>query len=222
MKRLRPLVSLAVVSSCVASCGEAPEDRALNVTWSFLSGDCASNAVKTVRVTWGPSGAVTQKADFECAAGQGKLGELSSEGGSYGITAEGLDAAGVARFTHFGTTLNVGSAGTLGQAVDLTLRPKPAAVIVTWRMSNGGGCPPAVQLPYFIAIYRPPAMAGGALTDKVKEVQESCVSRTATLEDVTPGDYVVELDTRAITPKVRGTQQVTVRGGENAMVDFQF
>jgi hypothetical protein len=213
---------MLVLLVSAVGCGSSPEDLSLNVKWSFLTGDCTSNGVKTVRVTWGPTGGATEKIDFECSAGQGKLGSLSPMGGSYGITAEGLDSGGVARFTHFGTTINVGSSGTLGQPVELTLRPKPSDVIVTWRMSNGGGCPPQVQLPYFIAIYRPPATDGGTLDDKVMETQESCVTRTATLTSIAPGNYVVELDSRAVTPKVRGTKDVTVRGGENAMVDFQF
>lgn len=219
MRRALGMAGLLLL--CAAGCGDEPEDLGLVVTWSFATGDCASNAVQTVWVTWGPSGAVNQTVDFACSAGQGELGELSPAGGAYGITAEGLDSGGVARVTHLGTTLNVGSAGTLGQPVELTLRPKPADVVVTWRMSNGGGCPPQVQLPYFIAVYRPAPADGGTLGDKVKEVQESCVTRTATLESVVPGDYVVELDSRAVTPKVRGTRNVTVRGGENAMVDFQ-
>jgi hypothetical protein len=105
--------------------------------------------------------------------------------------------------------------------VSLTLRPKPADVVVNWQMSSGSGCPPSVTLPYYIAIYRPPATDGGTLTDKVKEVQESCSSKTARLTSVTPGSYVVELDSRAQTPKVRGTQPVTVNPGENATVNFQ-
>jgi hypothetical protein len=201
-------------------CGDSPKDLSLNVTWSFVSGDCTTNGVKTVRVTWGPSGSATKTVDFLCSAGEGKLGDLAATGGSYSIVADGLDAGGVARFTHFGSSLTVGSSGTFGRPVDLTLRPKPADVIITWQMSNGGGCPPQVQLPYYLAIYE--AADGGTLGTKVKETQESCASKTATLEDVAPGSYVVELDTRAVTPKVRGTKNVTLLGGENAMVDFQF
>lgn len=64
-------------------------------------------------------------------------------------------------------------------------------------------------------------MMGGALTQKVSEKQETCSARTATLTNVAPGDYVVELDSRAVTPMVKGTRTVTVRNGENATVDFQ-
>lgn len=217
------LVMIASLALAATSCGETSDaDLSLKVTWSFLSGDCTSNMVQTVRVGWGPAGGEQQSVDFDCALGQGKLGDLPATGGSYGITAKGLDATGAPRFTHFGTTLNVTSGGTFGRPVDLTLRPNPADVIVNWSLSNGSGCPNQVVLPYFIALYKPPATMGGALTEKVQETQESCTSRTATLQDVTPGDYVVELDSRAVTPKVRGTKAVTVRGGEDATVTLQF
>lgn len=181
--------------------------------------------VSKVKVSWGATGATKTDVEFDCSVGQGKLGTFGSMGGmggEYGFTAVGVDAAGVARFTHFGTTVTVGSRGTFGDAIDLTLRPKPANVIVTWRMSNGGGCPTGFVLPYEISIYRPPAMAGGALGMKVTSTSESCSSQTATLENVTPGDYVAEVDSRAQSPMVKGNKAFTLRGGENATVDFQF
>jgi hypothetical protein len=215
--------SLLVVSLCFFACGpEESDDLAANVTWAFLEGDCTSNLVTKVKVSWGPSGATKEDVEFDCSEGQGKVGTFSAMGGEYGFTAVGLDSAGVARFTHFSTTLTVGSRGTFGDPIDLTLRPKPANVIVTWRMSNGGGCPTGFVLPYTISLYRPPAMAGGALTMKVTDTTESCSTRTATLENVTPGDYVAEVDSRAQSPMVKGNKPVTVRGGENATVDFQF
>lgn len=204
-----------------AGCGSSEIDASLNVTWSFSSGDCASNAVQSVRVSWGLSGETPRDVTFDCAAGRGKLGEIAASGGRYGISALGLDAGGVARFTHFGTSLTVSGKGTGGEPVALTLRPKPADIVVTWRLANGTGCPPGVVLPYFISVYRAGAADGGTLAEKVTEAQESCSSRSATLESVAPGSYVVELDSRAVTPKVKGTKPVTVLPGENAAVDFQ-
>jgi hypothetical protein len=88
-------------------------------------------------------------------------------------------------------------------------------------MPNGSGCALGVILPYFIAVYRAPATDGGTLSEKVTEAQESCSSRSATLKGVAPGSYVVELDSRAVTPNVKGTKPATVLPGENATVDFQ-
>ncbi|MBE2254506.1 MAG: hypothetical protein IAE78_33565 [Myxococcus sp.] len=210
-----------LVAAVASACGGESPDLALNVAWKFEAGDCASNQTETVRITWGPSGGSMADVEFPCTAGQGKVGDLSPMGGSYSIAAVGLDAAGVTRSRHLGTALTVGSAGRGGAPVDLTLRPKPADVVVTWRLSNGSGCPSGVVLPYFIGLYRPPAMMGGALTQKVSEKQASCSARTTTLTDVAPGDYVVELDSRAVTPMVKGSRAVTVNRGENAAVDFQ-
>jgi hypothetical protein len=217
-------VSLFAVALFVVGCGpdESSNDLDANVKWAFLEGDCSSNMVTKVKVSWGPSGATKEDVEFDCSAGQGKVGTFSSSGGEYGFTAVGVDSAGVARFTHFGTSVTVGSRGTFGTPIDLTLRPKPADVLVTWRMSNGGGCPTGFVLPYTITLYKPPAMMGGALTDQVQETQVSCSTQMATLENVTPGSYVVQLDSRAQNPMVKGTKPVTVKGGENAMVDFQF
>lgn len=55
---------------------------------------------------------------------------------------------------------------------------------------------------------------------KVKDTQESCSSKTATLESVTPGDYIVDLDSRAQSPMIKAQRQVTVKGGENLTVDI--
>ncbi len=207
---------------CGVGCGSATDDRSLKVTWSFLSGDCASNAVQTVRVSWGLSGQTPQDVAFACGAGQGKLGEIVASGGRYNISAVGLDSVGVARFTHFGTSFTASGSGIGGEPVELTLRPKPADIIVTWRLASGSGCPSGVILPYFITVYRTPVADGGTLLGKVAEAQESCTSRTATLKNIAPGSYLVELDSRAVTPKVMATRPVTVLPGENPTVDFQF
>lgn len=53
------------------------------------------------------------------------------------------------------------------------------------------------------------------------DTQQKRSARTTTLTSVAPGDYLVELDSRAVTPAVKGTKNVTVRNGENATVDFQ-
>ena len=99
---------------CAAGCGASAADLSLNVTWSFLSGDCAANAAQTVRVSWGLSGQTPQDVAFDCAAGRGRLGGIAASGGQYGITALGLDSGGVARFTHFGTSLTLSGKGTGG------------------------------------------------------------------------------------------------------------
>jgi hypothetical protein len=218
---MRAVVAVSALL-CAAGCGSSEADTSLNVTWSFSSGDCASNAVQTVRVSWGPAGHPPQDVAFDCVAGRGKLGDIAASGGQYAIAALGLDAGGVARFTHFGTSLTVSGKGTGGQPVALTLRPKPADIVVTWRLANGTGCPSGVILPYFITVYRTPATDGGTLSEKVTEAQESCSSASATLKNVAPGGYVVELDSRAVTPKVKGTKPVTVLAGESATVAFQF
>jgi hypothetical protein len=57
-------------------------------------------------------------------------------------------------------------------------------------------------------------------TNKVKEVQASCQTKTATLEAIDPGDYVVEVNSRATTPAVRGTMPVTVVAGEDVGVNI--
>lgn len=215
----RPVLSIAVL--LLFSCGGTSSDLSLNVTWAFETGDCASNAITTVRVTWGPAGGALTDVDFPCTAGGGKLGELSASAGTYTIRAVGLDAGGVTRVTHLGTSLTVSSSsGTGGEPIALTLRPKSADVVVTWTL-GATGCPSPVVLPYHVALYRPPAQPGGALTMKVKEEQETCSARTVTLTSIAPGSYVVEIDSRAVQPAIRGTKDITVVAGQDAMVAFQ-
>ena len=212
------MCAVAVVAF-VVGCGGEDETAPLVIAWKFPSGDCASNAVSKVRVTVTPDAAEKKTSEFACADGRGDMGVFPA--GSYGILSEGLDATGKVVAQNFGASTTFGDNGPFGD-LEVTLNPKAADVVVTWKMSSGGNCPPDVQLPYFIAIYKPPATAGGMLTDKVKEVQESCAKGTATLGSIAPGNYVVELDSRAVTPKVKGTRNVTVKPGENAQVAFQF
>jgi hypothetical protein len=201
---------LSLMLFTVGACGGSDAGTTdLTVAWSFPSGDCATNGIKTVRVAWTAPGTPQRSSDFPCTALQGKLGTLTK--GSHAIAAEGLDGGGVARM---GSTLTATFPdGKAGGPVTFTLRPKSSNVVVTWN-----GCPRGVILPYFISLYPPPAMPGGPLANRIKMLQESCTAGRATLESVAPGDYVVELDSRAVTPRILATKPVTVVAGENASV----
>lgn len=212
MALLRSSVWLVFV---LVGCGGSSVNTTLQASWTFSSGDCTSNAITTVRVFWNAADAGQQQVDFPCEQGTGTLGAVSPSGGSYAIRAEGLDAAGVARVVHLGTTLNI-SKGAPTRPVDLTLRPKSANVQVTWN-----GCPPGVILPYTIGLYAPAAMVGGALGMKQVETQQSCSTRAATLMNVPPGTWTVDLDSRAVQPAIKARKDVTVTAGQDATVDFQ-
>ena len=69
-----------------------------------------------------------------------------------------------------------------------------------------------------ITLYRQPASPDGALEDDVASLQAGCKKGQATLEKIAPGDYVVEVDSRAVVPAVVGTAKVTVIAGEDAKV----
>lgn len=209
----------AVVIMFFTACGEDPDTAPFVIAWNFASGDCVSNGVQRVRVAATPEAGAAKQGEAACSDGGVDLGVV--EAGSYGVKVEGMDGTGKVVAANFGNSTSFGESGPFGE-LEVTLHPTPADVVVSWTMSNGGKCPPNVVLPYFIAIYRPPAMENGPLTDKVKEVQESCSTGTATLQGVAPGGYIVELDSRAVTPKVHGTQPVTVKAGEPAQVSFQF
>jgi hypothetical protein len=76
-------------------------------------------------------------------------------------------------------------------------------------------------IPYYVALYTPPADGSEELTDKVTEVQAGCAAGETTLERVAPGDYVVEVDTRAVSPDRRGTAPLTVEAGRDAEVSVE-
>jgi hypothetical protein len=214
-------VARALAALVLLGCGDDSEGEPLDVAWVFESGDCASNGIETVRVVVSPGDGSPTEIEFACADGLGTVGKL--DGGTYDIAAEGLDANDQAVAESFGTTVTFGDAGPHG-AIEVTLHPKSADVLVTWTLSSGGGCPPGVVLPYFITLYHPPADGSTEPTDEVPEVpevQESCMSGQATLSSVPPGDYVVELDSRAATPAIRGTAPVSVEPGVDATVTIQ-
>jgi len=202
-----------------SACGE-DADLSLNVAWVFESGDCASNNIETVLVTWGPDGNLDQEAEFACGDGGGYLGDTSSDGGRYGIGALGFDADGIARVENLGKTVTFHDGGNGGVPIDITLRPKRADVEVTWNIEGSGPCPNII-MPYYVTIYNPPAEPGDPLTDKVTETSESCDTGEVTFPLISPGDYVVRLDNRATIPSVQASEPFTVIAGENTQVQIQ-
>jgi hypothetical protein len=214
------MLVLVLGAAFAAACAGDDSDTSLDVEWTFESGDCTSNNVETIRITWGEVGA-TESVDFVCTVGRGVLGD-TGDGGVFSISAEGLDADGIARSASHNQSLTVGSSGMGGMPIDIQMYPAPGDVTVTWTLSSGGSCPGSVILPYFITLYVAPAQAGGELVDDVGSIQESCTTGTVTFSDVAPGDYVVELDSRATTPAIRGTEEVTVLAGEDIQVDMHF
>jgi hypothetical protein len=201
-----------------AACGGSDGDPSLEVAWTFASGDCASNGVETVRVTWGPLGGQTEDVEFSCEEGHGTLG--SSESGGYSIDAEGLDANGVAVVESYGVSTMFSGAAPGVLTVDITLRPKGVDVVVSWSITGGGVCPDGVILPYFITLYD--VLADPGANEIVAEAQESCSAGQATLPNIAPGDYIVEVDSRAATPLLRATVPFTVEAGQDAQVSVMF
>jgi hypothetical protein len=222
MRRIAKTLSLAMIV-LAASCGGGDDgDSSLNVSWTFASGDCDSAGVETVSVTWGPKGGEAKTVEFACEDGSGKLGNVAEGGGSYTFDAEGLDADGNAVVESYGaSTTFSGGAPPGGHSIDVTLHPKGADVVVSWRLATGGRCPSGVILPYFISLYEA-AASGDDLGSAVAEAQETCTAGQTTLTNIAPGDYVVEVDSRAVTPALRATAPVTVEAGLNAEVSVEF
>lgn len=215
MRRVSGMGVAAVL--VIMGCGDGGEgpDSTLAVAWSFENGDCAELGIETIRVEWTEEGAAAREAEFPCEDGEGVLGEIPEGGATYSFVVEGMDADGVVRARNFGNQASFEQAATTGP-VDITLHPSPVDVVVTWSHASGGTCPGMVILPYYVSLYDASDEDSGELTDQVKEVQESCQSGQATLMQVAPGDYVVEIDSRAVTPAVRGSAPLTVVAGEEA------
>ena len=199
---------LALFTMMSAACGGDDDGAAsLAVAWAFEAGDCASNGIERLDITVTPG----ETASFSCATGQGIVGDIFA-GETHSILAQGLDSGGIVRVENMPHTVSF-SGDKSEVSVELSLRPKPVDVTVTW-----DGCPPGVTLPYFITLYRQPASPDGALEDDVASLQAGCKKGQATLEKIAPGDYVVEVDSRAVVPAVVGTAKVTVIAGEDAKV----
>ena len=193
-----------------AACGTATQTSPLTVAWKFATGDCASNNVATVRIGVTRSFAAPVSATAACIAKPVSFGEAKA--GSYSILVQGLNSNGAVVAQNYGMTLNLSSSGPLGDIV-VTMYPKAQNVTVNWN-----GCPAGVVLPYHITLYDAPAQTGGALTNMVTTTQESCSASMATLSNVQPGDYVVKVDSQAVSPNVSGTAPVTVVAGQDAQV----
>ena len=216
MNSTKALLCLGI-SVLLSSCGDGGGGNGpIVVAWDFDSGDCTSNDVVTVRLSYQPEGGdASDPVEFPCEDGSGSIGTLTE--GTYGILAEGLNDEGTVVAQNYGNTITFGPEGIFGE-VDVTLYPKAANVLVTWEDQGGGNCPPQVQLPYYITLYTPPVGGGADVGDQVTSTQEGCNLGQATLTNVAPGDYVVEVDTRAIQPDRRGVAPVTVEPGVDATV----
>jgi hypothetical protein len=202
--------AVSVLFLCNCTNDEGPGD--LMVTWEFSAGDCASNNVEKVRVRVTSADGDTLSGEASCGAAGVNVGSAGNK--TYTVIAQGMDANGTIRAENYATTVSF-SGSMSGSKVGVTLHPKASKVRVNWN-----GCPAGVILPFFITLYKPPLQVGGPLTDQVTYNQVSCGNSSATLNNVQPGNYIVELDSRAISPKVYGTKPVTVVAGEDAEVTF--
>jgi hypothetical protein len=213
---------LALGVALVSACGGGDDgDTSLSVTWSFEAGDCAANGVETVRVSWGAKGEAPEAVDFACADGQGELGN-PGHGGTFVITAEGLGADGRARLRSNGLSVTFGDGGTLGTPIAVALYPIGSTVTVSWSLADGDTCPSGVILPYYVTLFVAPEQVGGELVDDLATIQASCITGQVSFPDVLPGDYVVEVDSRAVTPALRATAPVTVEPITDATVAVEF
>lgn len=213
------ILGVTLLSACGG--GDDGGDTSLRVTWSFDEGDCAANGVETVRVTWGAEGEAPEAVDFACKDGQGELGD-PGHGGTFVINAEGLDSDGRAWAQSYGSSVTFGDSGTLGMPLTVTLHPIGSIVTVSWSLPGGDLCPSGVILPYHVTLYTAPEPVGGELVDVIATVQEGCMSGQVSLPDVLPGDYVVEVDSRAVTPALLATAPVTVEPRMDATVAVEF
>ena len=59
-------------------------------------------------------------------------------------------------------------------------------------------------------------------TADLATIQASCITGQVSFPDVLPGDYVVEVDSRAVTPALRATAPVTVEPITDATVAVEF
>jgi len=166
-------------------------------------------------VTVTKQGQSPKKKEFACADGSGSFGEVGA--GTYGINVEGLDSNGKVVAQDYGATTSFGASGPPGP-IDATLHPKAANVVVSWTLQGGRKCPTGVVLPYYVDVYKLPTSSGKQFGQKVGEVQKSCSAGHAPVSDVRPGKYVVQVDSRAVTPDVKGTAKVTVEPGTDAKV----
>lgn len=204
------LILPAVISILLFNCTDRFNTEEVKVTWKFSAGDCVSNNIKKIRIEATSSEGKVFSGEAVCNAPGINLGSLDLN--SYTILAQGIDENGVIRAQNYQHTVTfIGGVSD----IEVTLHPRRSNLNITWN-----SCPTGVILPYFITLYNPPAQADAPLTDEVMYAQESCIFGSATLTNVPPGDYILELDSRAITPKIRGIRAITVTAGEDMNIHF--
>ncbi len=210
-KLIYKLVCIATIA-LLCNCFNESDTGDLEVTWKFSTGDCASNKIEKIRVKVTSTDGDTLLGEAVCSASSVNVGAVGNK--TYTITAQGIDANSVVRAENYATTVSF-SGDMSGSDVEVTLHPKASKIRVNWN-----GCPSGVVLPYFITLYNVPLLNGGSLVDEVSYTQMPCGTRYATLTNIPPGNYIVELDSRAVSPKIYGTKSVTVVAGEDAEVTF--
>ena len=168
-----------------------------------------------MRVAITPEGRDALEQEFPCESARGSF--EGSYTGSHTVLADGLDASGTIVANSFDKTVSFGESGPLGD-VNVTLRPKREDVVVTWSI-DGRACPVGVIIPFFVSLYE--TTDGTSMGDQISEVQETCSKQEATLESIPPGEYILELDSRAVTPTIQATRQIRVEPGQSTEVEIE-
>lgn len=202
----------AISTFMLFNCSNENGSGDLLVTWEFATGDCITNKIEKIHVEATSSDGDVLSGETTCSAPNVNIGSAGNK--SYTIVAKGYDANGAVRVENYKTTVSFSGNGT-ALDVKVTLHPKASKIRVNWN-----GCPSGVVLPYIITLYNVPLQASSSLVDEVSYTQMPCGTSYATLTNIPPGNYIVELDSRAISPKVYGTKPVTVVAGEDTEVTF--
>lgn len=188
------IVSFLFVLSagCGESVGPVPNGR-LSLSWEVSPQGCADSGVGRVQIRL-ESGERTDTQTYPCEKGQATVDGLRPA--QYVVDVAGIDEEGRERYTGGGERVTI-QGGDLTEGPHVRLTAKSGGLTVSWRFENGRLCGSMEIGKVELVVY-------DSDDYQIREKKVECSSGEALLEDLPPGEVLVE---------VRGEGDETVFAG---------
>lgn len=205
------LFAIGLVATGTLGCGDSVDttpNGTLTVNWEIRPRGCKQADVKDVQIDLEyDEGTITKR--FPCEKGEATIGDLRPA--NYNVTVWGIDAVGDTTYEADSRTITVHGGGeTVASPVRLTASPGKLRVV--WQFANGRVCGANQVDTVEFALYD---------TDdfRVRQRTFDCPKGRARIQEVPPGEYLVELRADGENAEFVGFADVRTRRGKAAGVE---
>ncbi len=202
--------SLLILAAFCASCADdvSPLGQGeIALTWQISPRGCADANITNVIV--GIRGPETRTEIFECEKHEAQVYDLTA--GTYSISIEGIDEAGVARFTSPDSRITVHPELTTPNP-HTRLVAKPSEAVVSWRFEDGRVCGAH-------GLNRLNISAFDKFDYQVATIDADCNDAKEALSDVFAGTYLIQVTGVGDDGVWTGDNTISLQRGESAELE---